>query len=333
MAVMRQTPFVFLAILAGLSILLSTCTAQTAIQEPTRTPTRQGQLIAFYTVTPSSTPTPVDLTTPTLLPSPTPTMRSHVIARGQDLGGIAFRYRVSLQALMEANPEVNPYFLVVGSTLNIPPSADVLEQTPAPTPVAVELGPVHCSSDRDGGAWCFTLVTNPHEYAVESISAVIRVADERARTVVSQTAVAPLDLLPSHGSMPLAVYFPARLPSAPRQASAELLTSLPVYLHDERYRPVEVKGVSVNIGANGLEAEVQGEAVIQGEDGTAGFLRMAVVAYDEDENVIGLRRWELEQSLPAGTVQPISLRVYSTGGEIERVEVLAEARQINDNSR
>jgi LysM repeat protein len=333
MAGMRHTRFVFLAMLSGLLILLSACTAQTAALEPTHTPTRQGQLIAFHTATPSSTPTPVDLTTPTPLPSPTPTMRSHVIARGQDLGGIAFRYRVSLQALLEANPDVNPYFLVVGSSLNIPPSTEAPEETPAPTPVAVQIGPVHCSADRDGGAWCFTLVTNPHNYAVESITAVIRLADEQARIVVSQTAAAPLDLLPSHGSMPLAVYFPARLPPAPRQASAELLTSLPVYPDDERYLPVEVKSVTVEIGINGLEAEVEGDALIQAEEGTAGLLRLAVVAYDEDENVIGLRRWEMEQPLPAGIAQPISLRVYSTGGEIKRVEVLAEARQINDNSK
>jgi LysM repeat protein len=316
---------VVLAMLVITVTLVAACAPQ-ATQEPAPTPTRQGTLVPFHSATPSSTPSPVDQTTPTPLPSPTPTMRSHTIQRGQDLGGIAFSYRVSLQALLEANPDVDPYFLVVGSNLNIPPSLEPAEQTPVPTPVAVEISPVLCSIGREGGAWCFTLVTNPQDYDVESVSAIIRIADENAGEVISQVAFGPLDLLPAGGSMPLAAYFPPRLPKAPLQASAELLTSLPVFPGSERYLSVQIENLDVNISEDGLSGEVRGE-IIPGEAGQEDSLvRMVLIGYDSQGNIAGLRRWENENPLRAGRRHPFTIWVYSTGAEIEQVEVFAEAR-------
>jgi murein DD-endopeptidase MepM/ murein hydrolase activator NlpD len=253
-------------------------------------------------------------------------MRSHTIQRGQDLGGIAFNYRVSLQALMEANPDINPYFLVVGSTLNIPPSAETSDQTPVPTPVTVQLSPVYCSIGRESGAWCFTIVTNQQDFDVESISAIIRIADESTAVVVSQIAVAPIDLLPAGDSMPLAAYFPPRLPKEPLQASAELLTSLPVLPESGRYMPVSIENLVVDISEDGIEGVARGEAIPIGEDPKTGVVRIVVVAYDSLGNVVGLRRWESETPLPIGVGHPFTIWVYSTGAAIERMEVFAEAR-------
>jgi LysM repeat protein len=317
--------YVVLAMTLSVAAAITACTPQ-AVQNPIPTSTRPGTLTPFYTATITSTPTPVDRTTPSPLPSPTPTLRSHTITRGEDLGGIAFRYRVGLPALLEANPDVDPYFLVVGSTLNIPTSEEPVEQTPAPTPVAIQFSPVQCNPGRDGGAWCFVLATNPQSFDVESISAIIRVADEGADEVVSQIAVAPLDLLPAGSSIPLAAYFPPKIPNEPLQASAELLTSLPVFPDSARYLPVEVTELAINISESGMEAEVSGQ--VKGSDGEqeASQVWVAAVAYDQQGAVIGLRRWENPNSLPGGKEQTFTFWVYSTGPEIERVEVLAEAR-------
>jgi len=314
-----------LALLVGSAVWLSACTPQTTL-EITSTPTRRGTLIPFYSATPSSTPSPIDRITPSPLPSPTPTMRSHTIQRGQDLGGIAFSYRVSLQALLEANPGVDPYLLVVGSTLNIPPSVDAAEQTPVPTPVAVELSPANCSIGREGGAWCFAIVTNHQEYDVEGVSAIIRVADEKAEHVVSQTAITPLDLLPSGSTLPLAAYFQPRLPAEPLQVSIELLTSLPVPSDHLRYLPAGVENLIVRISEDGLEAEVTGEVRIDVEEEVTGWVRVALVAYNSEGKVIGLRRWDSENPLQSGRGQFFRSWVYSTGAEIERIEAYIEAR-------
>lgn len=316
--------WLFVLILAA--ALVSACTPQ-AIPLPTHTVEVQGTLIPFYTATPSRTPAPVDRTTPTPLPSPTPTMRSHTIRRGQDLGGIAYAYRVSLQALMDANPDVNPYLLVVGSTLNIPPSRVVVGQTPMPTPVSVQLSPVHCNAGREGGAWCFAHVTNPQEFDIESVSAVIRIAGEQVDQVISQVAIAPLDLLPAGGTIPLAAYFPPVVPNEPLQASIELLTSLPVLAENERYVQVQIEDLRVAISEDGLSAEVSGE-LLPGENEEANIIaRVALVAYDGDGQVVGVRRWDSEAPLSAGSGLAFTTWVYSMAGPIERVAALAEARR------
>jgi LysM repeat protein len=317
--------YVVLAIILSIAAAITACTPQT-IQDPIPTSTLPGTLTPFHTATISSTPTPIDRTTPSPLPSPTPTLRSHIITRGEDLGGIAFRYRVGLPALLEVNPDVDPYFLVVGSTLNIPTSNEPIEQTPAPTPVAIQFSPVECNPGRDGGAWCFVLVTNPQSFDVESISAIIRVADEGAEEVISQIAVAPLDLLPAGSSMPLAAYFPPKLPNEPLQASAELLTSLPVFPDSERFLPVKIEELTINISDGGMEAEVSGQVKLADGEQEAGLVWVAAVAYDQHGAVIGLRRWENKTPLPGGKGQRFTFWVYSTGSAIERVEVLAEAK-------
>ncbi|HSV85912.1 MAG TPA: LysM domain-containing protein [Levilinea sp.] len=306
--------------------LISACAPQ-AIPVPTHTPLPQGTLIPFSTTTPSLTAPPIERTTPTPLPSPTPTMRSHTIRRGQDLGGIAFAYRVSLQALMAANPDVNPNLLVVDSTLNIPHSAVVSGQTPVPTPVPVQLSPVHCNRGREGGAWCFALASNRQDYDIESVSAIIRIAGEKVDHVVSQVAVAPLDLLPAGGRIPLVAYFPPRIPDEPLQASIELVTSLPVFPENERYVQVLIEDLAVTISEDGLEAEVSGELIHRENEATDVIARIALVAYDGEGYVVGVRRWDSDAPLPAGSGLPFTSWVYSTGGQILRVDAFAEARR------
>lgn len=80
---------------------------------------------------PGGSPTPDDVSTtsankPTLTPNkPTPVKpapaRTHTVAAGETLAGIARKHGVSLAALQTANPGVSPKKLHVGQTLNLPP--------------------------------------------------------------------------------------------------------------------------------------------------------------------------------------------------------------------
>lgn len=63
----------------------------------------------------------------------------YVVAPGDTLGAIANTWTVSLEALLEANPEVDPAALQVNQLLEIPPwgsGFDASELTPRVTPVA-----------------------------------------------------------------------------------------------------------------------------------------------------------------------------------------------------
>ena len=135
---MKRTGLLFGLFL--LLILLAGCDAkeESTIATAAETPVR---LTPFYTALPSASPIPVEQSTPKPLPTVTSTPRTHVIKTGEDLGGIAYQYGVTVSAIMEANPEIDPYILTVGTALVIPAAIEKVdkENLPIPTPVAVQM--------------------------------------------------------------------------------------------------------------------------------------------------------------------------------------------------
>jgi len=73
------------------------------------------------------TPTPVLPATATNTPYPS-TIITHTVARGDTLGGIALRYKVSVEAIQNAN-DISDETIFVGQVLQIP-----IPVTPSPTP-------------------------------------------------------------------------------------------------------------------------------------------------------------------------------------------------------
>jgi len=100
-------------------------TAQQAAQKNSPTPLPNNPA-------PTGSPTPDDVSTAPATPTPaTPTtpartaakpakQRTHVVAAGETLAGIARKAGVSLTALQTANPGVSPKKLRVGQTLELP---------------------------------------------------------------------------------------------------------------------------------------------------------------------------------------------------------------------
>jgi LysM repeat protein len=69
----------------------------------------------------SAQPAPVNATNPSrLAATPAATARTHIVKAGDRPSSIARMYGVKLEALMAANPKVEPRRLQVGQTLNIP---------------------------------------------------------------------------------------------------------------------------------------------------------------------------------------------------------------------
>ncbi len=315
-----------LFVIVMLGGMLAACAPDAPAPTVTPSPAQTGALTPFLTATASSTPTPPNPATATPLPSPTATMQSHVIKPGEDLGGIAYLYHVSVQALLDANPGIDPYVLKVGSSMSIPASSSQpTSAAPSPTPVTIKLKGVSCKKVKDGGAWCFVLVRNRQDFPVEGVSAVVRIADIDGTDLRSQVAVAPLDLLPPGASLPLMVYFDPPAPSQ-LQADAELLTALPVPDGNNRYLPVKVSNSQVQIAEDGLSAAVSGTVALDAQEGKGKVVWIAASAYDADGRVVGVRRWENEKPLKAGQEQSFDMQVYSVGGEISKVELLAQAR-------
>ena len=310
--------------------LLSACAAPAQVPA-TRTPlpVYAGTLLPYQTRTPTSTPIPANPATPTPLPTLTPTPRTHVVKAGEDMSGIALRYRVPLAELKAANPTVIPNAMRIGTVLIIPGTAIPNPNAPTPTspPVDVLLEKVRCNLDAQGSAVCFVMALNQGQAAVENVSAAISLIDPQAEAGTQptrQVVTTPLNLLLPGESMPLMAAFPAPLPAG-FQPVAELVSRLPASEGGKRYLTIQLENKQVDILPDGLTAEVSGEVVSQA-DKDASQVWVAAIAYDNAGNVIGMRRWENTAPLPAAGSLPFSLRVYSTGANIDRVDLLGEAQ-------
>lgn len=320
---------VFLAVL-----LLAGC----AGPEPTvRMPVSPSNLAAYATQTIPVKPTPTVLATETVstgstnaVPSPTPA--TYIIQRGDTLLEIARRSGISLAELLAANPGIAPEALSVGQVIQIPaPRApDSL-----PPPAAAELGQAACypvwrGFPSGGGVYCFVPVGNPGPGWLENVKVQVTLLDAEGRLAASQEALLPLTGLGAGETLPAVAFFPrveTGLSSSVETSTmpqAQLLTA--IQTDSARYLPVELKNLLVGIAWGGLSAQVEGQAWLAAESKPASTIWLAGVAYDAEEKIVGVRRWEWSGSLAPGESLPFRFMVYSAGAPIARVEAQAEAR-------
>ncbi len=311
---------------------------------PAPTATERGLLTPFKTSTPTRTPAASRSPDPSQLaaversptPTATPTPFLHVLTNDDTLFGLALKYGVSLEAIETANPDVKPNYLTVGKSIVIPikPTAGTPTIVPTPTPIPVTAGAAQCYATADGGAWCFLRVQNSQPQALENLSARISLL-EGGQTLAEQVAISPLNLLPPGQSIPLVTFFPPPVPAGVA-ANAELLTALTVPVSDTRYLTATAQVDRADIAADGLQAAVRGRVLLTGNRAPS-LVWVAVVAYDADGNVAGVRRWEAnpealkklcEGNDPSQSCAslPFEETVYSLGPVIGRVEALVEAR-------
>ena len=318
-----------------MSLLLAACSAEATQMVPEVTQTEVGTLRPYPSPTSTATPFPTDYVSPT--PSPTvtstPTPVLYEVQSEDNMYSIAFRYGIEPAALMTANPTVNPRMMSVGMTLLIP-----ITPSPEPTPtasLAVSTTPTEeedealipdCYLNALGGLWCFVLVGNEEDQARENISALVTLVGEDQ--TLQEVALAPLNLLPAGKSLALAAYFPPPIPAA-YTATAMVDFWLPVMPGDDRYLNVALDAQEINLSENGRAARVRGEVTLPADQGTAQYVWVNATAFDEENHVLGVRRWESTSSLAAGETQTFEFFVYSLAGEIDRVEVLVEARRLD----
>ncbi len=86
---------------------------------------------ATETPTPDPSPAP-----PVEMPTATPAVTAYTVVEGDTLWDIAVRFGLSLDALIAANPQINPDVLSLGAVLNIPAPGAVLPPLPTRAPAA-----------------------------------------------------------------------------------------------------------------------------------------------------------------------------------------------------
>ncbi|MCB2214229.1 LysM peptidoglycan-binding domain-containing protein [bacterium] len=332
---MRKTRLFALLILILAGMLASACSAVPGDQaELTASPAQSDTLRAYPTGTPTLTPLPTGYVSPTPSPTitPTPTLVYYEIQLGDDMYSIAFRYGLEPAAVMTANPDVDPRAMIVGTPLLIP-----ITPTPPPTATATSdqaeateaepeeepLASPDCYPDALGGLWCFLYYTNDGEDAQENVSATFTLgtgAEPR-----QETAITPLNLLPAGESLPLVAYFQPPLPED-RTVTADIDFSLPVMPDDDRYLEVTLDQTDLDIQPDGSTATVTGTISIPAGGPDAAYVWVSATALDADGQVLTVRRWQNDSDVLAGGELGFEIVLYSLGGPIDHVDLLAEAQ-------
>jgi LysM repeat protein len=264
----------------------------------------------------------VSVTTP--FPSPTPF--TYTVKSGDTMGQLAEKFNVSVSALMAVNPNVDPNSMSVGQTLKIPSVSQNSSGASTPTPVPFPVKQIVCYPTVDRGMWCFVLINNNSSNFIEDVTAQITLLDANGKSIASQTATLPLDILAPNSSMPLTTYFAPDIPLNAKP-QAQILTAIQIQPNDPRYLPATLQNTSLKMDTSGLTAQVNGQIhLASSSSGPAKLIWVAAIAFDSSGGVVGVRRWASTSGLSAGSNLPFSFMVSSIAGTISRVEFAGEAR-------
>ncbi len=306
-------------ILSSFLYLLTACASQGL--GSTHSP---STLIPFATSTRSPSQTPEGLVAAET-PFPSPTPFTYTVQQGDTISSIALQFGVSMDDLQAANPEILANAMSIGQVIRIPSNPENPSGEPTPTPASFTIQQVECYPITSEGMWCFVLAHNDSSDFLENVSAQVTLWDSDNRTLASQTALLPLNVLPPDTSLPLAVFFPPEIPFDAKP-QVQVLTAIRLLPGDERYLPATVNNTLAQVNADGRSARLSGWVLLPAEAKDASQVWVTGTAYDEAGRVVGVRRWEWNSGLSAGGRLPFEFMVSSAGGTIARVEFAVEAR-------
>ncbi|MBT3323036.1 MAG: LysM peptidoglycan-binding domain-containing protein [Anaerolineae bacterium] len=308
------------AYLLIVTIGLTACVPQNVDVEPTLARPKVGSLQIYSSPVPSSTPLP-PTPAPTHPPPPTATPHLYAIKKGDTMGSISLEFGISVEEIIRVNPETSPYSMTVGEEIVIP-EVEITPASLAIAPLEVEISPPNCYEPLSGGMWCFISVLNNQDIAVENPSAEIMLFDENGEVFAEKIAYALIDRLPVGERMPLVAFF-ENIPEN-MSVNAKLLTALPSPEDNGRYLLASVRNVLTEIAWSGVSAKIKGDVMVEGE---ISRLWVLAIAYDADDNILGVRRWE-SVSGKGG----FNLTVSSLGSTIDHVQLMVEAKTLDENS-
>jgi hypothetical protein len=213
----------------------------------------------------------------------------------------------------------------IGTELKIPSSSANPTGASTSTPVPASVTQIECYPTAERGMWCFVLVHNDTQYMIENLSAQVTLQDANGDSLASARALSPLNILPPGDSLPLMIFFPPEIPSD-SVPQVQLLTGIHLQPDDARYLPATLHNTLAQIDSSGRVAQVSGMVRLSEVAEPANLIWVAVVAYDENGRIVGVRRWESTAGIIPGGSLEFAFDVSSVAGEIERVELVVEAR-------
>ena len=264
------------------------------------------------------------IATGTPLPTPSPTPHYHTVAAGETMSSIAWLYGLNTADVVDANPDINPYSMVVGMQVLIPAKPAATQQVSLSADMEpITLGEPECHPEKSGGLWCFINASNENDNAVENVLVEITIGSAQATQLTTRIAAAPVNMIAAGEQQVLSAYFPPPIPE-PLRYSYQLVSSIPVE-DTSRYIETQILEQSVDISEDGLTAQVSLRVFVNGIAGETVRVWVSVVARDSDGEVMGVRRMEAVSELDSVGILELSGAVYSVEQPIEEVVLQAEA--------
>jgi hypothetical protein len=311
-----------------LGLLIVGCTQPNGIQDLTIT---VDDRITPYLMTTSSLSPEIDTATitpkpsPTFVPTPTSTPFVYEVVENDTLIGIAFRHSISLEEIIQANPEIDPNFLTIGMTLTIPLEGVTASVIPVSTPILIEILPPVCYRLSDGRTQCMSVVFNNQDFSVENVTVMIAI-ESSSGDLLKSIGILPQNVIPKGERAAVSTFFEFEGKSN-FVASSSLLSAIPVSADDQRYLTAEVEIEEILISPDGQRANLSGFVVLEPDQPTAGTVWVSAFAYDSQNEIVGMRKWVLgDVALDSSERINFKMDVYSLGLPINHVDVLTEVR-------
>lgn len=287
-------------------------------------------LQAYQVPFPSST-----VLRPTLQPEkvtpilPTATPFFHTVVADDTLLGIAIRYGLQLDDLLNANPEINPRILSIGQQIKIPnPEGTPGALLPTATPIPLAFSEVNCYESLNRSNWCLFTVEHSNSSPVEGISAQLSIYNSGGELEQQTIVAAPHNVLPPDTAMPMGGYFPKGI-ARDSYGVVDLLSSFPVPDTSERFMKLDVSWVTepVSLSTWRIRGEIQSN---ESNPRSSSVVSVLVSAYGPENTLVGYIKREFSTDLEPGGRFAFAMNIYSLGPSIDRVEVLAEDASPNE---
>jgi LysM repeat protein len=269
----------------------------------------------YLTNTPQNTNTPNILLIETT-PLPTSTPHIYIVEQGDTFSEIAEKFKISISDLRAANPNVSPNTMSIGETLIIPDPSAIFAAASTPTPIPVPITQTVCHPDSSSGLHCFALIQNNTANILKNVSVKINLLDESNQVIASQSAFTPLDFIAPNSSLPVYIYFPNVNQNVNPQV--QLLSAFEG--NSSNYIQANINNSITEIDGN--YATVNGQMYVSQP---ANQLWIVAVAYDKNNTVVGMKRWE-GGALSVEALSPFQFSVASLSVEIEAVEFFIQAK-------
>ena len=312
----------FAVILTVFIVLLTSCsnyqTAESTIPSVSET-FSQTTINSTNTKTPTKL-IPTSTLPPIIIPSPTPYF--YTVVLNDTLIGIAFKFNIPIEALLEANPSFSNQPLIVGQELIIPVVVDS-EATPTITPFPLQISQLNCLNTKDASLTCLVLVKNEYTGWIQNLSVLIQLIDPSGKEIDSCNAYPVLDLVQPGSSMVLNCSF-QNTPIGNYKAYATIISAVNNPLPGDLYLNLSIQNSLVEINWDGLSASVHGKVSNNTKNQDARRVWILAIAFNKEGTVIGFRRWESTTTLTYGGEMLFELNVAALDSEIDQVELVVE---------